>query len=147
MLVSELHKDICWEIGPGASTPWQLVLSPSLNPQLRAVVESAVKAGPNVLDWAFFPARRPKDWDYKVVLKDVGSEPVLIDATAWRFAMLRYSDGLGIFRHRHSPSPLGPHAGHGSESSGWIVGQPEVIRFGGSSMVGGNAPTVRAHSS
>lgn len=91
--VSELHKDISWEIGPGASTPWQLVLSPNLNPQLRAVVKTVVKAAPNVPDWAFFAARRPKDWDYKFVLKDVGSEPVLVDTTAWRFVLLRYSDG------------------------------------------------------
>src|ERR1700722_12840700 len=87
----------------------------------------------------------PKDWDYKVVLKDVGSESVLIDATAWRFAMLRYSDGLGIFRHRHSPSPLGPHAGHGSESSGWIVGNPDITKIWGYFRIGGDSPSTRFH--
>ena len=92
--VSELHKDISWEIGPGrfhALAACTVSVPEPTTASRRG--ERGGTAAPNVTDWAFFPARRPKDWDYKVVLKDVGSEPVLISATAWRFVMLRYSDG------------------------------------------------------
>jgi hypothetical protein len=58
--VQRLNPKFSWEIGPGLSKPWQLVISPSLNRDLRELAKSIVAASPALRDWEFHSARQPK---------------------------------------------------------------------------------------
>jgi hypothetical protein len=92
--VRRLGPKLSWEIGPGLSKPWQLVISPSLNPDLRELAKSIVAASPALRDWEFHSARQPKKWDFKFELEDSkGRGPKELDASTWKFVLLKYPDG------------------------------------------------------
>jgi hypothetical protein len=92
--VRRLNPKLGWEIGPGLSKPWQLVISPSLNRDLRELAESIVAASPALRDWEFHSARQPKKWDFKFELEDSkGRGPLKLDASTWKFLLLKYPDG------------------------------------------------------
>jgi hypothetical protein len=92
--VQGLNPKLSWEIGPGLSKPWQLVISPSLNHDLRELAKSIVAASPALRDWEFDSARQPKKWDFKFELEDPkGCGPIELDASIWKFVLLKYPDG------------------------------------------------------
>ena len=92
--VRRLGPKLSWEIGPGLSKPWQLVISPSLNPDLRELAKSIVAASPALRDWEFHSARQPKKWDFKFELEDPkGRVPKELDVSTWKFVLLKYPDG------------------------------------------------------
>jgi hypothetical protein len=111
--VSELHGEISWEIGPGLSKSWQLVFSPNLNPDLRVITRDIVRDAPSIDDWEFFSSRRPKQWEYRFELARDNDERVTIDASEWRFILLRYPDG------QHEIVLGGSHLPELSESESW----------------------------
>lgn len=70
MLLEELDKrmhdldsSLAWEVGPEANEPLQLVISPNLDPNLRARAQEIVSQAPVIPGWEFHSARRPKEWD------------------------------------------------------------------------------------
>jgi hypothetical protein len=90
----KLDSELSWEIGPGSCEPWQLVISPNLDRDLRPRAEEIISSAPVVEGWEFHSARRPKKWDYKLVMeRPDGREPVQLDASHWSFVLLRYPDG------------------------------------------------------
>lgn len=92
--VQRLDPKLSWEIGPGLSKPWQMVISPSLNRDLREMAKSIVAASPALRDWEFHSARQPKKWDLKFELEDPkGRVPIELDASTWKFVLLKYPDG------------------------------------------------------
>jgi hypothetical protein len=92
--VYELDPKLSWEIGPGSSALWQLVISPNLNRDLRQKAQEIVSQAPELEAWEFYPARRPKDWDYKVVIeRSQGGQPIQLDASSWNLVFLQYPDG------------------------------------------------------
>ena len=92
--VRRLGPRLSWEIGPGLSKPWQLVISPNLNPDLRELTKSIVAAAPALRDWEFHSARQPKKWDFKFELEDPKERgPKELDASTWKFVLLKYPDG------------------------------------------------------
>src|SRR5271154_7637973 len=92
--VRRLGPKLSWEIGPGVSKPWQLVISPSLNAGLRELTKSIVAASPALRDWEFHSARQPKKWDFKFELEDPkGRGPKELDASIWKFVLLKYPNG------------------------------------------------------
>ncbi len=93
--VRSLAPELSWEIGPGTSKSWQLVISPDCQQGFRDLTRSIVAAAPVLQEWEFYPARQPKEWDYKFELtRESNKETVAIDATHWTFVLLRYPDGL-----------------------------------------------------
>lgn len=93
--VSALDSRLSWEIGPGLAKPWQLVLSPNLDRELRKFASSVVSAAPALEQWEFYAARQPKDWDYRVDLyRDDRAENISVDASNWTFVLLKYPDGI-----------------------------------------------------
>ena len=93
--VHDLDSMLSWEVGPGTSTPWQLVISPNLNRDLRQKAQEIVSQAPELEGWEFYPARRPKDWNYKVLMeRSNGGEPLQLDASGWSFVLLQYPDGV-----------------------------------------------------
>ena len=93
--VDLLAPQLSWEIGPGASRPWQLVLSPNSDRNLREMARSIVSSAPDIDEWEFHSARQPKDWDFKFELM-IGTDgsTALIDASDWTFLLLQYRDGM-----------------------------------------------------
>jgi hypothetical protein len=93
--VHRLGAELSWEIGPGLSKPWQLVISPNLDRDLRELTRSIVAEAPSLNDWEFHPTRQRKEWDYKVELTgEDGGPAMVIDASNWTFVLLRYPDGI-----------------------------------------------------
>ncbi len=88
--VRDLDLKLSWEIGPGLSKPWQLVISPNLNRDRRKRAREIVARAPALPAWEFHSARQPKKWHYKLTL---GGDRVPIDASEWTFVLLRYPDG------------------------------------------------------
>lgn len=90
-----LAPELTWEIGPGVSKPWQLVVSPDCQEDFRELARSVVAAAPSLEEWEFYPAKQPKEWDYKFELaRESDEETVSIDAGQWTFVLLRYPDGV-----------------------------------------------------
>jgi hypothetical protein len=90
--VSELDPALSWEVGPGETTEWQLVISPNLDRDLRELAARIVAQAPAVPGWQFHSARRPKNWEYKFDLETADGVQTL-DASSWRFVLLQYPDG------------------------------------------------------
>lgn len=89
-----LDSELSWEIGPGSCEPWQLVISPNLDRDLRPRAQEIIYHAPVVQGWEFHSARRPKEWDYQLLMnRSDGREPVQLDASRWTFVLLRYPDG------------------------------------------------------
>src|SRR5690348_3945524 len=92
--LAHLNSKLSWEIGPGSSEPWQLVISPNLDPDLRQTATDIIAHAPVIEGWEFYSARRPKEWDYKFRIDRVDeAEPIELDATGWNFVLLEYPDG------------------------------------------------------
>lgn len=90
----QLDASLSWEVGPGAHEPSQLVISPNLDPDLRQKAQEIISQAPVISGWEFYSARRPKEWDYKLVMeRSGGQEPVQLDTSGWGFVLLRYPDG------------------------------------------------------
>src|SRR5947209_13882550 len=85
-----LDAELSWEIGPGRSKPWQLVISPNLNRDLRERASRIVTRAPTLPGWEFFAARQRKEWHYKL---ELGGDRLPIDASEWTFVLLLYPDG------------------------------------------------------
>jgi hypothetical protein len=90
----QLDSRLSWEVGPGAVETWQLVVSPNLERDLRPRAQEIICQAPVIQGWEFHAARRPKDWDYKLLMeRPDGTEPVQLDVSGWGFVLLRYPDG------------------------------------------------------
>jgi hypothetical protein len=88
--VRSLDPKLSWEIGPGLSKPWQLVISPNLNRGLRETTREIVARAPLLPAWEFHAARQPKKWHYRL---ELGGDKMPIDASAWTFILIQYPDG------------------------------------------------------
>ena len=90
----ELDSELSWEIGPGSCEPWQLVISPNLDRDLRPRAREVISHAPVIHGWEFHSARRLKEWDYLLLMKRSGGrEPLQLDTSRWTFVLLRYPDG------------------------------------------------------
>jgi hypothetical protein len=88
-----LDSELSWELGPGISKPWQLVISPGLKRNLRERARGIVSCAPSVTAWEFYSAKPPKTWDYILELENAEGGRVRLDASNWTFVLLRYPDG------------------------------------------------------
>jgi len=92
--VSQLDSKLSWEVGPGSHEPWQLVISPNLDRDLRQKTREIISHAPVIEGWEFYSARRPKDWDYKLLIeRSDGREPIQLDTSGWAFVLLQYPEG------------------------------------------------------
>jgi hypothetical protein len=97
-LLTELDKKILkldprlsWEIGPGRTREWQLVISPNLDRELREVADAIIAEAPVLPRWQFYSSRRPKEWNYQFQL-EIGGRLKNVDASNWKFVLLEYPD-------------------------------------------------------
>ena len=89
--IRELDPRLSWEIGPGRTREWQLVISPNLDRDLRELADAVVAEAPGLPRWQFYSSRRRKEWNYKFQLES-GGHFKNIDAAEWRFVLLEYPD-------------------------------------------------------
>jgi hypothetical protein len=94
LLVTELDRQVrnfdrglSWEIGPGITKDWQLVISPNLNRDLYKLARDIVSRAPVLPNWEFYSARQPKSWNYKF---QFGPDRLPLDASHWSFVLLNY---------------------------------------------------------
>ena len=107
--IRSLHPAISWEIGPGKHAPWQLVISPDLDPDLLPVTEAIVSEAPPVPGWEFHPTRPPKQWENQFELMRNGRR-LSVDARDWTYVLLRYPDGnVEILLHGDAAKRLDKH--------------------------------------
>jgi hypothetical protein len=90
--VRDLHPGLSWEIGPGRTREWQLVISPNLDRELRSLARAIVAQAPVLPEWQFYAARRPKDWNYQFQIGTEGGHLRNLDASRWKFVLLEYPD-------------------------------------------------------
>lgn len=83
---------LSWEIGPGLSKPWQFVVSPNLDAELREKARAVISAAPALPGWEFRASRRAKAWDYQMQLGSP-ERSIRLDASTWTFVLLRYPGG------------------------------------------------------
>lgn len=100
-LLEELDRRIgdlggfAWELGPGIQAANMLVISPGGQISLLSQTKEVVFFAPDIEDWEFHYAKPLKQWDDFVfeIYKENG-ELVEIDASFWRYVLLRYNDGM-----------------------------------------------------
>ncbi len=49
---------------------------------------------PRIAGWPFYPAKQPKNWHLRFTMEDVNGEVVKVDASAWRYALLKRDDDM-----------------------------------------------------
>jgi hypothetical protein len=85
---------LSWEIGPGSHEPCQFVISPNLDRRLLQKTREIVSRAPVLEGWEFYSARRPKHWDYKLIMERSDRRgSIELDASGWYFVLLQYPDG------------------------------------------------------
>ncbi len=93
--IRELDPSLSWEIGPGSNETCQFVISPNLDVSLREKAREIIDHAPVLAGWEFYSARRPKDWNYHVVIKrQEGKDQLALNASDWKFVLLKYPDGI-----------------------------------------------------
>lgn len=99
-LLSELdHKitdlgDFVWEIGPGINANNQLVISPGGDLDLLSNTKQIISCTKAVPNWEFHYAKPPKQWDFIFDLEKFDGSQVQIDASQWKYVLLKYDDGM-----------------------------------------------------
>ncbi len=83
-----------WEIGPGKVKPWYLTISPNGDRDLIRVSQKIIEHAPDLNDWEFNYYKPAKDWDRKFIIYDSNMNEQNIDASNWKFVMLRNDDGM-----------------------------------------------------
>jgi hypothetical protein len=90
----EFDPKLSWEIGPGATRLWQLVISPNLDRELREKARVIVARAPEAIGWKFHSARQPKNWNYQFEIGAADrSDLIRLDASNWTFVLLKYPNG------------------------------------------------------
>ncbi|PRY48074.1 hypothetical protein B0I27_1168 [Arcticibacter pallidicorallinus] len=87
--------NFAWELGPGIQAANMLIVSPGGQIELLSQTKEIVSYAPNIEDWEFHYAKPQKQWDDFIfdIYRDNG-EKVEINASSWRYALLKYNDGM-----------------------------------------------------
>lgn len=83
-----------WELGPGFQNPSNssFVISPAGDDTLLQQTRRIVAFAPKCQGWEFYAAKQPKQWNRLLELV-VNGEPIAIEASDWRYVLLRFPDG------------------------------------------------------
>lgn len=82
-----------WELGPGATRPNALVISPGGDPELLRATRKVVSKAPAITGWEFLHARHPRQWQMRFTIEDRSGAVRQVDASGWCYVLLRYPDG------------------------------------------------------
>jgi hypothetical protein len=99
-LINELDDRInslggfAWEIGPGAVSENQLVISPKGDLDLLPYTKEIISYAKNIPGWEFHYAKPPKQWELIFDYEKNNGHRIRIDASRWRYVLLMYDDGM-----------------------------------------------------
>ncbi len=82
-----------WELGPGKNCEFSFIVSPNGNSEKLRETINIIECAPSCNNWAFFPSKQPKKWNYVFNLKDTESGTIEIDANNWEYVLLKFPDG------------------------------------------------------
>ena len=85
-----------WEIGPGRDKEFSFVLSPGGNASLVNMCRRVVSRAPIFASWELHSSKPPKDWSYKFSFLLTDGNEIAVDATLWRYRLLRYTDSATL---------------------------------------------------
>jgi hypothetical protein len=93
--VGKLGK-FSWELGPGVKNECNnaLALTPSGNADLLIETREVIALAPECPGWEFYPAKPPKKWQRRFMLRDVTGREITIDASGARYVLFRYPDSV-----------------------------------------------------
>lgn len=83
-----------WEMGEGKEVKYFLTISPNGSPELFDISRQIVSLSPSLFDWEFFSAKPPKIWDYTFDIYDDFMRLTPVDATVWKFSMVKNRQGF-----------------------------------------------------
>lgn len=86
--------EFAWEIGPGVSAMNQLVISPGGDLELLPYTKEIISHFKPIPNWEFHYAKPPKQWEFIFDFEKQDGSQVEIDASKWRYVLLRYEDGM-----------------------------------------------------
>lgn len=89
--LSAIDNRLEWEIGPGADSPWQIVISAGGNESVAVISKETIDNAPMLTNWAILEHRPPKKWDHRVEVNSEGRE-LSIDVSSWTYVLLAYTD-------------------------------------------------------
>ena len=69
------------------------MISPAGDPELLRATRKVVSKAPAITDWEFLHARPPKQWQTRFTIEDRSGVVREVDASGWRYVLLRYPDG------------------------------------------------------
>jgi len=83
-----------WEIGPGAQSENQLVISPGGDLDLLPYTKQIISYANPIRDWEFHYAKPPKQWDLRFDFERYDRSEIAVDASRWEYVLLKYDDGM-----------------------------------------------------
>ncbi len=84
---------VSWEIGPGMTKDFLLVITPDGDASRLALTRHIVELAPSLSRWEVHPAKPPKQWDFRFSV-DVGDCDLQLDASEWSYVLYRYPDNI-----------------------------------------------------
>lgn len=100
MLLRELDThiqklgDFSWEVGPGIHEDNALTISPNGDIDLLKETRQIIKQARNCTGWEYYYAKPPKTWNLAFSLQTDTKKNIEINASEWKYVLLRYDDGL-----------------------------------------------------
>lgn len=94
-LVSELHGEVSWEVGPGEETDFSFVISPNGEAELLGFTRSVIALAPILPKWEFYYYRRKKKWNYVIELEE-DNKFKSYEVSNWGFIMFKGESGIEI---------------------------------------------------
>lgn len=82
-----------WEIGPGNSKDWSLIISPNGDKNLLRKSRGIIEKAPELDKWEFHYNRPARDWDRKFVIYDGYMDEQEINASDWNYVCKKAKNG------------------------------------------------------
>jgi hypothetical protein len=83
-----------WEIGPGKTQENSLVISPNGDLELLPFTKKIIASAKNCERWEYYYAKPPKEWEFKFEYSISSGVKLEVDASKWKYVLLRYEDEL-----------------------------------------------------
>jgi hypothetical protein len=91
--VRQLDERLNWDIGPGDTCRWRLVISPGGERALLPLSEAIIARAPPLPGWELEAARPPRNW---IGPRQFEYDGVLIDAVEWQYALVPREELLDV---------------------------------------------------
>src|SRR5690606_510950 len=84
-----------------------LVISPGGNITLLPITRQIIAHATIISGWVFCYAKPPKQWDLLFNFQKKNGDVIEIDASSWKYVLIRYEDGFDIIIQTNDLTKLG----------------------------------------